>query len=149
MLAHTAEAMGIVAAETIADAETLEIDFDMIPRGHVLPTADRVVRLQRATGPRQGVRRQDRVVPVLGQRQSPGMAETVGFVKIVADADHNEILGAHMIGPEVTELLPPLTLAQKWDLTAGLHRPFAPVGGGEHRKLAGVSAASRRAYGFV
>src|SRR6478672_5259271 len=32
MLAHTAEAMGIVAAETIADAETIEIDFDMIPR---------------------------------------------------------------------------------------------------------------------
>ena len=32
MLAHTAEAMGIVAAETIADEETIEIDFDMIPR---------------------------------------------------------------------------------------------------------------------
>ena len=40
------------------------------------------------------------------------------FVKIVADAAHNEILGAHMIGPDVTELLPVLTLAQKWDLTA-------------------------------
>ena len=44
--------------------------------------------------------------------------EPVGFVKIVADAAHNEILGAHMIGPDVTELLPVLTLAQKWDLTA-------------------------------
>ncbi|MGH3361705.1 MAG: dihydrolipoyl dehydrogenase, partial [Nocardioides sp.] len=32
MLAHTAEAMGVVAAETIADAETVEINFDMIPR---------------------------------------------------------------------------------------------------------------------
>ena len=38
--------------------------------------------------------------------------------KIVADAEHNEIVGAHLIGPEVTELLPALTLAQKWDLTA-------------------------------
>ena len=47
-----------------------------------------------------------------------GMAEGVGFVKIVADAEHNEILGGHMIGPEVTELLPALTLAQLWDLTA-------------------------------
>jgi dihydrolipoamide dehydrogenase len=46
------------------------------------------------------------------------MAEGVGFVKIVADAKHNEIVGAHMIGPEVTELLPALTLAQQWDLTA-------------------------------
>jgi dihydrolipoamide dehydrogenase len=46
------------------------------------------------------------------------MAEGVGFVKIVADAAHHEIIGAHLIGPEVTELLPVLTLAQKWDLTA-------------------------------
>ena len=32
--------------------------------------------------------------------------------------EHNEILGAHMIGHDVTELLPELTLAQMWDLTA-------------------------------
>ena len=31
---------------------------------------------------------------------------------------YNEILGAHMIGPDVTELLPELTLAQAYDLTA-------------------------------
>ena len=47
-----------------------------------------------------------------------GLGDAVGFVKIVADAEHNEILGAHLIGPDVTELLPALTLAQKWDLTA-------------------------------
>jgi dihydrolipoamide dehydrogenase len=46
------------------------------------------------------------------------MAEGVGFVKIVADSEHNEIVGAHMIGPEVTELLPELVLAQQWELTA-------------------------------
>jgi hypothetical protein len=46
------------------------------------------------------------------------MAEGVGFVKVVADATHNELLGAHMIDPEVTELLPAFTLAQQWDLTA-------------------------------
>ena len=39
-------------------------------------------------------------------------------MKIVADAANNEILGAHLIGPDVTELLPVLTLAQQWDLTA-------------------------------
>ena len=46
------------------------------------------------------------------------VGDAVGFVKVVADAEHNEILGAHMIGPDVTELLPVLTLAQQWDLTA-------------------------------
>ena len=37
---------------------------------------------------------------------------------MVADAKYGEILGLHMIGPDVTELLPELTLAQLWDLTA-------------------------------
>jgi len=44
--------------------------------------------------------------------------EPVGFVKVVADAEHNAILGAHLIGPDVTEQLPVLTLAQQWDLSA-------------------------------
>ena len=47
-----------------------------------------------------------------------GLGEPTGFVKLVADAKYNEILGAHMVGPDVSELLPELTLAQKWDLTA-------------------------------
>ncbi|MDT1000494.1 dihydrolipoyl dehydrogenase, partial [Pseudomonas aeruginosa] len=46
------------------------------------------------------------------------LGETTGFVKVVADARYNEILGAAMIGPDVTELLPELVLAQQWDLTA-------------------------------
>jgi dihydrolipoamide dehydrogenase len=38
-------------------------------------------------------------------------------VKIVIDTKYGEILGAHMIGPEVTELLPELTLSQQMELT--------------------------------
>ena len=41
-----------------------------------------------------------------------------GLVKLVVDSKYGEILGLHMIGPDVTELLPELTLAQMWDLTA-------------------------------
>ena len=111
--------MGVVAAETIAGAETMEIDFDMIPRATFCQPQIALVRLLRGAGQGEGLRRQDR-----RRSRSPptarrcGMAEGVGFVKIVADAEHNEILGAHLIGPEVTELLPALTLAQQWDLTA-------------------------------
>ncbi|MEO5652340.1 MAG: dihydrolipoyl dehydrogenase, partial [Marmoricola sp.] len=50
--------------------------------------------------------------------KAKGLGDTSGFVKIIADAKYNEIIGAHLIGPDVTELLPALTLAQKWDLTA-------------------------------
>jgi dihydrolipoamide dehydrogenase len=46
------------------------------------------------------------------------MGERDGFVKIISDAKYGEILGAHLVGPEVTELLPELTLAQLAELTA-------------------------------
>ncbi len=119
MLAHVAEAMGVVAAETIAGAETMEIDFDMIPRATYCQPQIALLRLLRGAGQGEGLRRQDGDVPVLAPTARPrAWASAVGFVKIVADAEHNEILGAHMIGPDVTELLPVLTLAQQWDLTA-------------------------------
>lgn len=38
-------------------------------------------------------------------------------MKLLCDAKYGELLGAHLIGPDVTELLPELTLAQQWDLT--------------------------------
>jgi dihydrolipoamide dehydrogenase len=41
-----------------------------------------------------------------------------GFVKIVVDKKYGEILGAQMVGPDVSELLPELTLAQRYELTA-------------------------------
>ena len=45
------------------------------------------------------------------------LGERDGFSKIVADAVTGEILGAHLVGPEVTELLPELVLARTWELT--------------------------------
>jgi dihydrolipoamide dehydrogenase len=45
------------------------------------------------------------------------LGDYAGWVKLVVDAQYGEILGAHMIGPEVTELLPELTLAQLMELT--------------------------------
>ena len=119
MLAHVAEAMGIVAAETIAGAETMPDQLRHDPAGDVLPAADRLVRLLRGAGQGEGVRRQDaRRSRSRANGKAQGLGEAVGFVKVVADAEYNEILGAHLIGPDVTELLPVLTLAQQWDLTA-------------------------------
>jgi len=118
MLAHTAEAMGIVAAETIADAETIEIDFDMIPRATFCQPQIASFGYSEAQAKEKGYDVKVAQFPFSANGKARGMAETAGFVKIVADAEHNEIVGAHLIGPEVTELLPALTLAQKWDLTA-------------------------------
>ncbi len=72
MLAHVAEAMGVVAAETISGRGDPARLLRLRPACDVLPAADRLVRLQRGAGQGEGVRREDRDVPVLGQRQGPG-----------------------------------------------------------------------------
>jgi dihydrolipoamide dehydrogenase len=118
MLAHTAEAMGIVAAETIADAETVEIDFDMIPRATYCQPQIASFGYSEAQAKDKGYDVKTAKFPFSANGKAKGLGDSVGFVKIVADAKYNEIIGAHLIGPDVTELLPALTLAQKWDLTA-------------------------------
>jgi dihydrolipoamide dehydrogenase len=118
MLAHTAEAMGVVAAETIADADTMELNFDMIPRATFCQPQIASFGYTEAQAKEKGYDVKTASFPFSANGKARGMAEGVGFVKIVADAEHNELLGAHLIGPEVTELLPALTLAQQWDLTA-------------------------------
>jgi dihydrolipoamide dehydrogenase len=118
MLAHTAEAMGVVAAETIAGAETVEINYDMIPRATFCQPQIASFGYTEEQAKEKGYDVKVSTFPFSANGKARGMAEGVGFVKIVADAEFNEIVGAHMIGPEVTELLPALTLAQQWDLTA-------------------------------
>jgi dihydrolipoamide dehydrogenase len=118
MLAHAAEAMGVVAAETIAGAETVEIDFDMIPRATYCQPQIASFGYSEAQAKERGYDVKVAKFPFSANGKAQGLGDAVGFVKIVADAKYNEIIGAHMVGPDVTELLPALTLAQKWDLTA-------------------------------
>jgi dihydrolipoamide dehydrogenase len=118
MLAHVAEAMGIVAAETIAGAETQEIDFDMIPRATYCQPQIGSFGYSEQQARDKGYDVKTATFPFSANGKAQGLGEGVGFVKVVADAKYNEILGAHMIGPDVTEQLPVLTLAQQWDLTA-------------------------------
>ena len=49
--------------------------------------------------------------------KAQGLGVRVGFVKLIADAKYGEILGAHLVGPDVTELLPELSLAQLMEIT--------------------------------
>ena len=56
--------------------------------------------------------------PFSANGKAQGLADPTGFVKLVSDARYGELLGGHLIGPDVTELLPELTLAQMWDLTS-------------------------------
>ena len=117
-LAHTAEAQGVVAAETIAGAETMPINYDMIPRATYCQPQIGSFGYTEAQAKERGYNVKVAKFPFSANGKAHGLGDATGFVKVVADAEHNEILGAHMIGPDVTELLPELTLAQQWDLTA-------------------------------
>ncbi|MFK0251638.1 dihydrolipoyl dehydrogenase [Amycolatopsis azurea] len=117
MLAHASESMGVVAAETIAGAETMELDFVMIPRATYCQPQIASFGWTEEQAREKGFDVQVAKFPFSANGKAHGLGEAVGFVKILSDATHGELLGAHLIGPEVTELLPELTLAQQWDLT--------------------------------
>ncbi|KAB8188641.1 dihydrolipoyl dehydrogenase [Nonomuraea phyllanthi] len=117
MLAHAAEAMGIIAAETIADAETMELDYVMIPRATYCQPQVASFGYTEAQARDLGYDVKVAKFPFTANGKAHGLGDSGGFVKIISDDTHGELLGAHLIGPEVTELLPELTLAQQWDLT--------------------------------
>ncbi|MEW9528593.1 dihydrolipoyl dehydrogenase [Microbispora sp. NPDC049125] len=117
MLAHAAEAMGIVAAETIGGAETMELDYVMIPRATYCQPQIASFGYTEEQAREQGFDVKVAKFPFTANGKAHGLGDVTGFVKILSDAKHGEIVGAHLIGPEVTELLPELTLAQQWDLT--------------------------------
>lgn len=119
MLAHVAEAMGVVAAETIAGAETLALgDYRMLPRATFCQPNVASFGLTEEQARDEGY---DVVVakfPFTANAKAHGVGDPSGFVKLIADAKYGELIGGHLVGHDVSELLPELTLAQKWDLTA-------------------------------
>ncbi|MEV6839558.1 dihydrolipoyl dehydrogenase [Streptomyces sp. NPDC051133] len=117
MLAHAAEAMGVVAAESIAGVETMELDYRMIARATFCRPQIASFGWTEAEARAQGFDVRVAKFPFTANAKAHGLGDTVGFVKLVGDGRHGELLGAHLIGPDVTELLPELTLAQQWDLT--------------------------------
>ncbi|HYB34862.1 MAG TPA: dihydrolipoyl dehydrogenase [Mycobacterium sp.] len=119
MLAHVAEAQGVVAAETIAGAETLALgDYRMLPRATFCQPQVASFGLTEQQARDEGYDIKVAKFPFTANAKAHGVGDPSGFVKLVADSTHGELLGGHLIGHDVSELLPELTVAQKWDLTA-------------------------------
>jgi dihydrolipoamide dehydrogenase len=117
LLAHVGSAQGIVCAENIAGADTIKLDYEMMPRATYCQPQVASFGITESQAVERG--HEVKVGKFLFQPNGKalGMGEPAGFVKIVTDSRYGEILGAHMIGAEVTELLPELTLAQMMELT--------------------------------
>jgi len=117
MLAHVGSAQGIVCAENIAGVETITLDYEMMPRATYCQPQIASFGLTEAQAKERGYEVKVGRFPFQPNGKALGLGETTGWVKIIIEAKFGEILGAHMIGPEVTELLPELTIARMMELT--------------------------------
>jgi dihydrolipoamide dehydrogenase len=117
MLAHVGSAMGIICAEHIAGHETVTLDYEMMPRATYCSPQIASFGLTEAQAKERGHEVKIGRFPFQANGKALGLGDYAGFVKIVVDAKDSNLLGASMIGPEVTELLPELTLARMMELT--------------------------------
>ncbi|MGV0624344.1 dihydrolipoyl dehydrogenase [Mycolicibacter minnesotensis] len=118
-LAHVAEAQAVVAAETIGGAETMPLgDYRMMPRATFCQPQVASFGLTEEQAKAEGYDVKVVKFPFTANGKAHGVGDPSGFVKLIADAKYGELIGGHLVGHDVSELLPELTLAQKWDLTA-------------------------------
>lgn len=118
MLAHVASAMGILAAETIAGHETEPLDFVMMPRATYCQPQVASFGYTQAQAREAGYEINVGKFPFIANGKALGTGDKEGFIMVISDAKYGELLGAHMVGHGVTELLPELTLARMNELTA-------------------------------
>ncbi|MEW6567155.1 MAG: dihydrolipoyl dehydrogenase [Chloroflexota bacterium] len=117
MLAHVGSAMGIVCAENIAGVETVSLDYRMMPRAIYCQPQVASFGWTEAEARAQGMEVKVGRFPFQASGKALGLGDYAGWAKLVVEARYGEILGATLVGPEVTELLPELTLAQMMELT--------------------------------
>lgn len=117
MLAHVGSAQGIVCAENIAGAETVKLDYEMMPRATYCQPQVASFGMTEAQAKERGYTVKLGRFPFQANGKALGLGDYAGWVKLIVDEKYGEILGATMVGPEVTELLPELTLARMMELT--------------------------------
>jgi dihydrolipoamide dehydrogenase len=142
-LAHVAFTEGYAVAERIAGIEVADIDYVNIPRVTYCTPEIASVGLTEA----QAVEGGHRIVTEKLDFRAIGKANIVGeggFVKVVADADGGPVLGIHMIGPHVTDLIAEAMLITNWEAMPGEvaalihpHPTLSEAVGEAHLALAG------------
>lgn len=122
-LAHVASAQGIVVAESIGlelgkyNGRIPKLDYDAIPRCTYTHPQIASMGLTEAQAREKGYHVKVSKFPFRAIGKAIALGTYDGFVKIVADERYGEILGVHLIGPDVTELLPEFVLAKTAELT--------------------------------
>jgi dihydrolipoamide dehydrogenase len=117
MLAHVASRQGILCSETIAGKTIKEIDYVMVPRATFSQPQAASFGYTEAQARELGKPIKVGKFPFQANGKALGLGDYAGFSKIIIDEESQQLLGAHLVGPEVSELLPELTLAQANGLT--------------------------------
>lgn len=117
LLAHVASAQGVVAVEAIAGRAPLELDYEQMPRAVYCQPQVASFGLTEAQARERGYEIKVGRFPLRASGKALALGEDEGQIKIVSDARYGEILGAQLIGYEVTELLPVLSLARALEAT--------------------------------
>jgi dihydrolipoamide dehydrogenase len=97
--------------------ETTTLDYNMMPRATYSQPQVASFGYTEKGAAEAGYEVKVGRFPFMANGKALGLGEGAGWVKLVTDARYGEILGAHLVGPEVTELLPELTIAQMMELT--------------------------------
>ena len=111
-LAHVASAQAIVAMDSIAGLQTQQLDYQSMPRATYCRPQIASFGLTETQARDQGYDVKIGKFNVQANGKAAALGETEGMVKLVVDGRYGELLGGHMIGPEVTELLGELSLTK-------------------------------------
>ena len=111
-LAHVASAQANVAVESIAGLEPQPLDYTMMPRATYCQPQIASFGLTEEQAREAGHDVNVGKFNMQANGKALGMGETDGMIKLVVDSRFGEILGAHLVGPEVTELLGELSLTR-------------------------------------
>jgi dihydrolipoamide dehydrogenase len=116
-LAHVASAEGIVCVEKIAGLNPDPVDYANIPGCTYTSPEISSVGLTEAKAKEAGHEVKVGKFPFTASGKASAAGQKDGFVKLVFDAKYGELLGAHMIGGNVTEMIAELVVARKLEIT--------------------------------
>jgi dihydrolipoamide dehydrogenase len=116
-LAHKASHEGVIAVETIAGLHAHPLKKENIPGCTYCRPQVASVGLTEAKAKADGYDVKVGRFPFVGNGKAIALGETDGFIKTVFDAKTGELLGAHMVGAEVTELIQGYAVAKTLETT--------------------------------
>jgi dihydrolipoamide dehydrogenase len=117
-LAHVASAEGIICVEKIAGKEVEPLDYSNIPGCTYTTPEIASCGLTEAAAKEAGYAIKVGKFPFTASGKASASGAKDGFVKLIFDAEYGELLGAHMIGANVTEMIAEIVVARKLETTA-------------------------------